>query len=41
MEGPKAPSEVPSAEGWCLGRGAVASLEYGGLGALPSEKFEI
>jgi len=48
MEGPKAPSEAlrreakrRSAEGWGLGRGAVAPPQYGGLVALPPENLEI
>ena len=47
MEGPKAPSEArrreapECREGWGLGRGAVAPPQYGGLGALPPENFEI
>jgi len=47
MEGPKAPSEAWRREapecrgGWGLERGAVAPPQYGGLRALPPEKFEI
>jgi len=47
MERPKAPSEARRREapecrgGWGLGRGAVAPPQYGGLGALPPENFEI
>jgi len=40
MEGPKAPSEARRREEG-LGRGAVALPQYGGLGALPPENFEI
>ena len=45
MEGPKDPSEARRREarecrwGWGLGMDAVAPPQYGGLGALPSEKF--
>ena len=45
MEGPKVPSEArrraaPERRGGCgLGRGAVAPPQYGGLGAMPPEKF--
>jgi len=45
MEGPKVQSEArrhgaPKRRGgWGLGRGAVAPPHYGGLGAMPLEKF--
>ena len=42
MEGPKVPSEARRREaprGWGLRRGAVAPPQYGGLGAMPPEKF--
>jgi len=45
MEGPKVPSEAQRREAperrgeWGLGRGAVAHPQYGGLGAMPLEKF--
>ena len=43
MEGPKVPSEAQRCEaprGVGLGRGAVAPPQYGGLGAMPPEKFQ-
>jgi len=45
MEGPKVPSEARRREaperrgGWGLRMGAVAPPQYGGLGAMPPEKF--
>ena len=41
-EGPERGAEARSAgapRGWSLGRGAVAPPQYGGLGAMPPEKF--
>jgi len=43
-KGPERGAEARSAgvpRGWGLGRGAVAPPQYGGLGALPPENFEI
>jgi len=45
MEGPKVPSEARRREArerrgeGGLGRGAVATCQYGGLAAMPPEKF--
>ena len=41
-EGPERGEEAQSAgapKRWGLGRGAVAPPQYGGLGAMPPEKF--